>query len=466
MNVKVEAMPHSQSQVTVDVEPERVVKAKEEAFRRVAREAVIPGFRKGKAPRNLVGRYVNPEVVEEDAETHLMEEIWHELLTGQFKDTPLFDSPRVKVTQHNPLIFEITLTRQPTATIGAYSNIRIAPELVTVTDSDVTETLDKLREEQAQWQPVEHRPVRKGDMVTVTAHGVIGTQPIVLPENHSLVIDESANFIVPGFAMRLIDMEPGVEKEFSIQVPDDAPNKEMAGATGSPVVTVQEIKEKVLPALDDAFAKTLHTDDVAALTERVRSSLLNSRQDAARGRMESRVLDEIATVSTVEFPDVMTEQHIDSMIADRTEYLKSRGIEMELYMQITKMTREQMRGDLRPDAEKRIRNYLLVEELGRAEGIIVEDGVVHAEINRVVAVQPDQAAARSQLSTNEMHDRIKNNLFVKALFDNLIAKVTEGQEPVLLSTSTAMPSPTDSIVTSDEPAASGAETPKIVIATH
>src|SRR5512140_3163286 len=105
MNVKVETMPHSLSQVTVEVEPERVVKAKEEAFRRVAREAVIPGFRKGKAPRNLVERYVNPSVVEEDAETHLMDEIWQELHDGQFKDTPLFDSPRVRVTQHSPLIF-------------------------------------------------------------------------------------------------------------------------------------------------------------------------------------------------------------------------------------------------------------------------------------------------------------------------------------------------------------------------
>ncbi len=466
MNVTVETLPHSQSQVTVEVDAERVVKAKEEAFRRVARAAVIPGFRKGKAPRNIVERYVNPKVVEEDVETHLMDEIWQELLTGQFKDTPLFDSPRVKVTQHNPLIFEITLTHQPTATIGDYSNIRIAPELITVADSDVTETLDKLRAEQAQWQPVEHRPLRKGDMVTVTAHGVIGAQPIVLPENYSLVIDENANFIVPGFAMRLIDMEPGVEKEFTVQVPDDAPNKEMAGATGSPVVTVHEIKEKVVPALDDAFAKTINSDDVAALTERVRASLLNSRQDAARGRMENKVLDEIAAVSNVEFPDVMTEQQIDSMYADRAEYMKSRGIEMELYLQITKMTMEQMRADLRPDAEKRIRNYLLVEELGRAEGIVVEDGAVHAEIDRIVALQADRATARRDLSTNEMHDRIKKSLFSKALFDNLIARVTEGQEAVAISTSTAMPSPTDSIVSSDEAAASNEETPKIVIATH
>lgn len=465
MNVKVETMPHSQSQVTVEVDAERVVKAKEEAFRRVAREAVIPGFRKGKAPKNLVERYVNPGIVEEDAETHLMDEIWQELLAGQFKDAPLFDSPRVSVTQHNPLIFQIMLTYQPTVKIGDYSNIRIAPELVTVADSDVTETLDKLREEQAQWQPVEHRPVRKGDMVTLTAHGVIGTQPIVLPENFSLVIDETANFLVPGFAMRLIDMEPGVEKEFSVQVPDDAPNKEMAGASGSPVITVQEIKEKVLPALDDAFAKTLNTDDVAALTERVRTSLFASRQDAARGRMENKVLDEIGAVSTVDFPEVMIEQQIDGMIADRAQYLKSRGIEMELYMQVTKMTMEQMRSDLRSDAEKRIRNYLLVEELGHSEGIVVEDDTVHAEIDRIVVAQQDPVAARKELSTNEMHDRVRNNLFVKALFDNLIAKVTEGQEPVVITTSTTMPSPTDSIM-SEEPEASSEETPKIITATH
>jgi trigger factor len=135
-------------------------------------------------------------------------------------------------------------------------------------------------------------------------------------------------------------------------------------------------------------------------------------------------------------------------------------------LQITKTTMEQMRNDLRPDAEKRIRNYLLVEELGRAEGVVVEDGDVHFEIDRIIAAQADQAAARSELSTNQMHDRIKNNLFVKALFDGLIAKVTEGQTPVAVVTSSTLPAADEAIVTSAEPEAASDETPKIITATH
>jgi trigger factor len=236
MNVKVESQPNSLSLVTVEVEPERVAQAKEAAFRRIAREAVVPGFRKGKAPRNLVERYIRPEAVEDDAESHLVEEIWAELQAGQFKDVQIFDTPRIKVTQHNPLVFEITLTHAPSVQLGDYKSIRIAPELVAVTDEDVNQTIERLRDEAAQWQPVQHRPVRQGDTVTLAAHGLLGMRPIVVADGFSLTVEEKANWLAPGFAMRLVGMDVDQEKEFAVQAPDDAADKEIAGATGTAYV--------------------------------------------------------------------------------------------------------------------------------------------------------------------------------------------------------------------------------------
>jgi trigger factor len=308
MNVRVENKPHSQSLVTVEVEPERLAQAKEAAFRRIAREAVVPGFRKGKAPRNLVERFVRPEVVEDDAETHLTEEIWNELRTGQLKDMQFFDTPQVKVTQHSPLVLEITLTHEPSVQIGDYKDIRIAPELVTVTDDDVNRMIEGLRQEQSQWQPAQNRPVRQGDMVTIQAHGILGDQPIVVPEGYSLTVDEKSNWLTPGFAMRLVDAEVDKEAVFPINVPTDSSDKLTAGATGTAYVTVKEIKEKVTPALDDALAKTAGAESVADLTDKVRSSLLKQREEAARDRLEDKITDEIAKVSTIDFPEVFVTQ--------------------------------------------------------------------------------------------------------------------------------------------------------------
>lgn len=467
MNVKVESLPRSQSLVTVEIEPDRYAAAREDAFRHIMREVVIPGFRKGKAPRNLAERYVNQDLVQSETESRLMDSVWDELRNGEFKDRNFYDNPQVTVVQHNPLIFAVTLTFEPTVQLGDYKPIRIAPHAVAVTDDDVTKTIDRLRENQAQWQPVEHRPVRQGDMLTVDAHGTLGSEPVVVPQGFTVIVEEDANFIIPGFVMRLIDMEASQEKEFEVDAPEDSTNKTLAGAKGKVTVTVLEIKEKVLPALDDALAKTMGADTVDELTEKVRTSLLKGREDEARAHLENEILDAVAGVSTITFPDVMVVQQVESMLQERTEALRQQGLSMELYLRFTGRTIEQLRADARPQAETRIRNYLLVEELGHAEGIVVEDSAVHGEIDRIIGLQQDQDAARKELSTNMMHERIRNNLYVKALFDRLIAIMTEGMAPVAADSGPNMPSITDSIAGADKPADEPKEDkPKLIIASH
>ncbi len=464
MNVSVEKLPHSQSVVTVEVEPERMTKAREEAFRRIAREAVVPGFRKGKAPRHLVERFVRPEAVEDDAESIVMDEVWSELRAGQFKDVHLFDAPQVKVTQRNPLTFTITLTTEPTVELGDYKSIRIAPELVTVTDADVTEMIERLREEQAQWQPVQGRRVRAGDQVTIQAHGTRGDEPISVPDNYSLVVSEDATWLTPGFAMRLVDMEIDQEKEFAFEIP--AEGEGAKPTSGVVYVTVKEIKEKVLPELTDDFAKIYEFPTMDALTEKIRTTLLTSRKDAAQSRLENKILDAIAAVSTVSFPAVVVDQQLESMVADRRDYLRQRGLDLEMYLNITGSSLEQMKADMRPDAERRIRNFLLIEELGRAEGIVVEDSAVQAEVERIVSEQAEENrdTARRDLSTNEMQERVRSNLQVKMLLDRLIAIVTEGQTPI--APGDAAPAAAEAAPAADAPAAPEPDKPKLIIATH
>ncbi len=466
MNVKVENLPQSQAVVTVDVEPERVAAAREEAFRRISREAVVPGFRKGKAPRNLVERYVRPEAVQDDADAIVMDKAWDELRQGELKDLKLYDVPRVAVKQHNPFVFEMTVTLQPSVVLGDYKNVRVAPELVAVSDADVSEMIEKMRQEQAQWMPVEHRPVRAGDMVTVQGHGTVGERPVVVPQNYTVTIEESSGFLVPGFAMRMVDMEAGKEKEFAFEVPSDSSDKNVAGATGTAFITIQEIKEKVTPVLDDELATTLGSTNVEALKEKVRSSMLTSRENDARIRLESKILDEIANVSTVSFPAVMTDRQVDNMMAERAAYLKQQGIEMDLYLRIARTTIPQMKAEIRPEAERRIRNFLLVEELGRAEGILVEDNSVEAEIDRLVATQQDPEAARKELSSNTVHDDLKDRLFVRQLMENLVKIATEGQTPVAPAATTPEPSASDVVTAEDEKKEAEPEKPKLNIATH
>jgi trigger factor len=467
MNVTVENLPHRQSVVTVEVDAERMAAARSETYGRLAQSVVVPGFRKGKAPRYLVERYLNQDLVQEDTETHLIDAIWRELRHDQFKDVALFDIPKVEVKQRNPLLYQMTLTLEPLVQLGDYKSVRIAPELVTVSDEDVDKALRDMREQQAQWQPVERRPVRQGDMVTIEAHGMIGPQPITLPQGYSTVVDERSAFLLPGFAMRMVDMEIGKEQEFAIQAPEDSTNKELAGASGTAYITVQEIKEKILPTLDDTLAISLGYANVADMRDKTRAALLKEREDKARNDLEEKILDAVAAISTVDFPAIMTDRQTETRIKEREESLQRQGVDMQLYLRILQMTMDQYRAEVRNVVQKQIRNYLLIEELGRAEGIVVEDSAVDAEIERLVAEQSDPVAARREMSTQTMHDQVKNHLYIKGLFDRLIAMVTEGQEPV--APQAALPSMTDSIVDAAETPAETKgepEQPKLIIATH
>lgn len=465
MNVSVEKLPHSQSVVTVEIEPERMATAKEEAFRRIARQVVVPGFRKGKAPRHLVERYVRPEAVQDEADSIAMDEAWTELRAGQFKDVRLLDTAHITVTQRDPLTFTITLTTEPTVELGDYKSIRIAPELVGVSDKDVTDTIDRLRDEQATWQPVLDRPVRAGDQITIQAHGMRGDEPISVPDGYNLIVSEDATWLTKGFVMRLVDMPLDTEREFSFEEP--AADANTPAKSGVVSVSVREIKEKALPELDETFARNFAVESVDALSEKIRTTLLKNREDTARARLENKLLDAIAGVSSVNFPAVMTNQQVESMVADRREYLRQRGLDLDLYLKITRSTLDQMKQEMTPDAERRIRNFLLIEELGRAEGIMVEDSAVTAEIERLVAEQADQEAARKELSTNEMHEQVRSNLHVKALFDRLIAIVTEGQTPVAPEAAAAgAEAAAETAPPSAENTEPEADTPKLIIATH
>ncbi len=467
MKVTVDIQPRSLAVVTVEADQERYDQALDDAFRRLAQEVVVPGFRKGRAPRPLVERHVGKDRIRDEAEEELLRAAWAEA-RKELGDRRPFASPHVEVVQRTPFIVTFTAPLAPVVQLGDYKSIRIAPELVTVTDEDVDALLQELRERQAQWVPVEHRSVRVGDQVTLDLFAMADGKTLPYPPRSVTIISPDAPLIVPGFAMRLVDMSLDEQKQFQVELPAH-PASGLPPTQATVSVTVREIKERSLPALDDDLAKTLQMPSLAELREKLRASLLTSREEEARDRLERRILDAIAAVSTISYPDMLVDEEVKEFMEDMSADLRQSGFDMETYLRIRRKTREQEEAELRPSAEKRLRNGLLLTALADAEGVTVEDADTSAEVERLAAMTKSPLAAKRTLNTGSNRRAIANRLRTQRILDRLVAIATEGQTPVAKPVAPpeqpAAPAPAILLPGQEEGKAEPAR-PELVIATH
>jgi len=467
MNVTVDVQPRSLAVITVEVEPERYNQALDDAFRRLAQEVVVPGFRKGRAPRHLIERHLGKDTIREEAEQDLLRVAW-QVARKELGDRRPFASPHVDVVQRMPFIVKFTAPLSPTVKLGDYKSIRIPPELVTVTDEDVDAVLQKLREDQAQWVPVEDRSVRVGDQVTLDLLVTANEGMLPYPPRTVTVVSPDAPLIVPGFAMRLVDMRLDEQKQFQVELPAH-PASGVPPTQATVSVAIREIKERSLPALDDDLAKTLQVNSLSELREKVRTSLLLSRERDARNRLEHQILDAIAAVSAISYPDILVDEGVQELMEDISAGLRQSGIDMDAYLRIRRKTREQEEADLRPTAEKRLRNGLLLNALADAEGITVDEADISAEIGSLAAMSKNPVDTRRTLNTGANRRSIANRLRTRRILDRLIAIVTEGQTPVPRPAKAAeqpLAPPPRVVLPGEEDDKTKAAQPELVIATH
>jgi trigger factor len=300
---------------------------------------------------------------------------------------------------------------------------------VVVTDEQVHQALEQLREEQAQYIPVEHRGVRKGDIITIDISGQAETgQPVLNQTDASYLVAEETPFSIPGFLPRLEGMEIGQEKTFSVDLPADLLDHRLAGQQATITVRLKGIKEKSLPALDDELAKAYGYESLAALTDFIRSSLQKEMEQDARDRLERRLLQAIAEVSTVEFPPRLVEDEVNTLLRRRDEGLRRRGLSLDMYFRLTNTSEEQMRDQLRPIAYERVRNTLILDELAKKEGVEVQPTEVQAEIDRLITGAGNEAdSVRRLFATEGQRELLHYTMVQRKLLDSLIARVTAGQ---------------------------------------
>ena len=417
MKVDVEELGACKRRLQVEETPEVVQEAWARAFTRVQREAKLPGFRKGKVPRSMVKLHFSNDVRQEVAR-HLIPEVYRQALAEtQLKPVEEPDLQEVTLEESAPLKFSAVVEIKPTIALGQYAGLAVQHTAKSFTEAEVDEALAHLQEQQAEYRAVE-RPADVGDLVivdyTLTPEGM---EPRT-ETGYGLVIGSGA--VLKKIEEAVIGLGPGGARQARVRFPDDHRNEALRGKAADAEVKVSEVKEKVLPSIDDDFAKTMgEFETLDALRAEMRKGLERRREQENRRALEDAVLEAALAAHSFEVPESMVLRQVGHQVEHIREQMRRQGMDPErVPWDYPKMLEE-----MRPGAEKSVKRALLIEAIAEKEGLVPSDADVDAEVERIAETsQRPAAAVRALLEQNGDLDRLRLSLGEKRTLDFLIER--------------------------------------------
>ena len=422
LKVSTERIPQSQVVLEIEVEPERLEKSLDAAYRRMVQRTNVPGFRRGKAPRVMLEREIGHDTLVQEALDRLIPEVYREALEQE--DIDAIELPQVEMVSTEPLVMKATVPIRPTVELGDYHNMWLPRETVVVPEERLAEALETLRHRYANLEAVK-RPAGWNDVVTGDVRGEIDGRALFDRANIEFQLREDRPVFLPGLAEEVVGLSKGKEKEFDLPLPGDFPDNALAGKACHCRVAVHEVKEERLPDLDDAFARQVGEGfaDMAALRQRLTEDLQKAEEDAAMGRYQEQVLSTLEQSAKLEYPPVLVEKEIDHLLRDEVGPGGERG--MEQYLQRIGKPEEEVRAQLRVSAEERVRHSLLLSRVAEVENIMVDDQEVTQEVERMISGAGPQAEEfRRVFGSTSGRDAIRRSLLTRKTWEKLVEIVS------------------------------------------
>ena len=440
----------------IEVEPERLEKAMDQAYRRVSSRARIPGFRPGKAPRTLVERFLGHETLLQEALDHLVPEVYKEALEQEGIEP--VDQADFEFPQLEPVIVKATVPIRPRIDLGDLSDLRLEREDVQVDEQVVADTLEQLRHRYATVEPVE-RPVQEGDILRASLRATVDGRVIFEQRDAEFTASAAETAGLPGLAEHVVGTERGASAEFSVDVPEaaesegteaaeateaqatelgdaqpeaseqaDVPRRPFAGQTINYSVQIHEIKQEELPELNDEFAQQVGEGfpTLDALRERLRNDSRSQAEEEAKHRYEQKALDALVARATLEYPSVLVDREIDSLIRERVPDGGQRQA-IQRYLAAVGKSEEELREELRPLATVRLIRALVLSQLAENEGVSVSSEEVDEEIERLGAQSGAAGEQLRDLFGGDTGRRVlERTLLTRKSYDR-IAEIASGE---------------------------------------
>ena len=426
-SITIERRPESLVAITVEVPAERVEQAAEKAFRRLVQKASIPGFRPGKAPRALYERQYGSNHLYEEAARDLVDEYYREAVDKN--DLHPLDSPDVEIKRlgkGESLLFEATVAVRPPVELGDYKAHGQTVQTKAVTEEEVEKVVAGMREHHAELRPVQ-RPAQAGDVLTVDVDVTLDGKELP-PFGRNAHIEVGREYAINGLSEGLLGASEGEARALELSFPEDYADTDLRGKKGRFAVKVHQVSEKVLPDLDDEFAKTVGVESLDMLRQSVRNELAHAAFHEGRDEAAEKALAHAIDTAKLEVPDVLVDDELDHMVADLKERLRQQGLSYEEFLLRAKKTEDEIRREWRDAARRRAASMLVLDEIAKREEIAVTSD----ELAQELATIPLDPNNPQQIRDPRVLSALARSLRNRKVIDRLIGIDSADMERELL----------------------------------
>lgn len=419
MSLQVEKLEKNMAKLTIEVAADDLEKALQNAYMKQRKKINLPGFRKGKVPRQMIEKMYGPEIFYEDAANALIPDAYAAALDEcelELVSRPSIDIVRIEKGQ--PFVFTAEAAVKPEVTLGGYKGIEVEKIDTAATEEEITAEVDKERDNNSRTITVEDRTVQKGDMTVIDFEGFVDGTAFEGGKGTDYPLTIGSGAFIPGFEEQLVGAEIGRETEVNVTFPEEYHAKELAGKPAVFKCTVKEIKVKELPEADDEFAKDVSEFDTM---EEYRADLkkkIEERKAAdARTKKEDAVIEKIIEGAQMEIPEAMIETQAENLVDDFAQRLMMQGMSLEQYAQYTGSTVESMTRQMKPQAKKRIESRLVLEAVASAENIEISEDEMEAEMNRMAEKYKMEPDKLKELLSEDEKKNMRQDLSIQKAID-------------------------------------------------
>ncbi len=424
MNCKVEKTKNANEvKLEITIEAEKFEEAIKKVYFKSAKYFNIPGFRKGKAPMQIVEKYYGKEIFYEDA----FNEVAGDALEEAVKENKLeiVSRPDIDVSQiekGKDVIFTAIMQTKPEIELGKYKGIEIEKIEYNVTDEELEHELGHMQEHNARLVTIEDRPVEKGDIATIDFEGFVDEKAFEGGKAQGHELEIGSNTFIPGFEDQVIGMKIDEEKDIQVKFPDEYFSKDLAGKDATFKVKVHEIKKKELPKLDDEFAKDVSEfDTLKELKEDIKQKQQKQNDDKAKYETQDAVIKAVCENVKVEIPSGMIETEIDSMLQNMEQRLSYQGLKLEQYLQMMGKTQEEIKKEYEPQAIDAIKSRLALEAIIKAEKIEATNEEIDEKLKEMAknyGKENDEEFLKNENVRNYMKEGLANEKAMEFLVKN------------------------------------------------
>ncbi|MCE5284872.1 MAG: trigger factor [Pelosinus sp.] len=416
MKVNVERIDNHQVVLEIEVPQAEVVKALDKAYRKLAAQVNIPGFRKGKTPRNILEARIGKEALLDEAFDFIAPGAYSKAL-DENKIEPV-SRPKIDVVtmaEDKDLVFKATVVEKPEITLGQYKALKVIAATEEVNAEQVDAHLETLRSRQAKMVVAEGAEIASGDFAIIDFEGFVDDVPFKGGQGKAYPLEIGSGSFIPGFEEQLIGAKAGDERDVNVTFPEEYHAEDLAGKKAVFKVTVQDVKRKELPALDDEFAKDVSEfDTLDELKADVKNKLEQTAKEKAEHDFKNEAIKAAVENSPVDVPEIMVEERIDHMVQDLDINLQNRGMKLDVYLEYLKMDIKTLRDNYRESALMNVKTDLLLEAVANAEKLEASEEDIKAEIKSM--------AEAYESTPDEVEKIIKSQGRIDVLVESIVRK--------------------------------------------